>query len=67
MRHKREQRGKPLSLAKGNSILKKLFEGIEGQEIAREEGVSDATVSKIKRSFPLFFGLTWGDASRFEK
>lgn len=66
MRCKREQRGKPLSLEKGKVILEKLFAGLEGQKIAEEEGVSDATVSKIKRQFPLFFGLSWGDASRFK-
>lgn len=67
MRRKKEQRGKPLSSTKGSSILKKLFEGIEGQVIAEEEGVSNATVSKIKRQFPLFFGIYWGDASKFDK
>lgn len=66
MRYKKEARGKPLSPEKGYSIFKKLLDGLEGQVIAREEDVSDSTVSKIKRQFPLFFGIYWGDANKFK-
>jgi hypothetical protein len=66
MRTKREQRGKPLSPDKWNSIVEKLFEGLEGQVIAKLVNVSNSTVSKVKNSMPLFFDCRWGNEEHFD-
>lgn len=61
MRQKKEQRGRPLDYEKGCSIISKLFKGVEGKDIASQEGVAHSTVSKIKSSLPLFFSTRNND------